>query len=151
VVRRFAPHARTKYVRRAMANAEELAAVPLFESLSDATLRQLAGSFEVRDASEGVRLTGEGAAGYAFYVLTEGSAVVTSDGTTLASLGAGDYFGEIAILDGGRRTATVTTTSPSRLLVLFGTEFRRLQQPQPEIAAVIEETMRRRLAADGSS
>jgi voltage-gated potassium channel len=53
-------------------------------------------------------------------------------------LGPGDYFGEVAILGDGRRSATVTTTSPARVLVLFGTEFRRLQQEHPEIAARLE-------------
>ena len=50
----------------------------------------------------------------------------------------------MAILGDGRRSATVTTTSPSRLLTLFGTEFRRLQQTHPEIAQRIEATMRER-------
>jgi CRP/FNR family cyclic AMP-dependent transcriptional regulator len=103
----------------------------------------------VKAVSPGVRLTGEDASGYSFFVLTEGSASVTADGTELRSLGPGDYFGEIALLDGGRRTATVTTTTPATVLVLFGTEFRRLQQSQPEIAARIEATMRERASAPG--
>jgi CRP-like cAMP-binding protein len=94
-----------------------------------------------------VRLTGEGAAGYSFFILIQGSAVVTSEGADRAALGPGDFFGEIAILGNGRRTATVTTTSPTRLLVMFGTEFRELQQAQPEIAARIEEAMQQRIAA----
>ena len=65
--------------------------------------------------------------------------------------GPGDYFGEIAMLDGRRRSATVTTTAPARLLVMFGSEFRQLQQAQPQIADRIEETMRGRLASDGSA
>jgi CRP-like cAMP-binding protein len=93
--------------------------------------------------AEGVKLCGEGAAGYSFFVLVDGSAVVTSDGTELARLGPGDFFGEVAILDGGRRTATVTTTAPGQLLVLFGTEFRQLQQAHPAIAAQLEAAVRR--------
>jgi voltage-gated potassium channel len=129
------------------ASADELSAIPLFSSLSDADLLELTKWFDVQPVSEGVRLTGEGAAGYSFFILTQGSAVVTSDGADLAALGPGDFFGEIAILGNGRRTATVTTTSPARLLVMFGTEFRELQQAQPEIAARIEEAMRQRIAA----
>jgi hypothetical protein len=53
-------------------------------------------------------LIGKGAAGYSLFILTEGSAVVTSQDTTLAALWPGDFFGEIAIRDGGRRSATVT-------------------------------------------
>lgn len=133
---------------RSVASADELAAVPLFQTLSEPSRRDLAPWFDEQTADEGAQLTGEGAAGYSFFILTEGSAVVVSEGETAANLGPGDFFGEIAILGDGRRSATVTATSPVKLLVLFGTEFRRLQQEQPEIAARIEEAMRQRLAVD---
>jgi CRP-like cAMP-binding protein len=126
---------------------DELAAIPLFSSLSASDLRELVNWFDVQTISEGVRLTGEGAAGYSFFVLAKGTATVTSEGATLASLGPGDFFGEIAILGDGRRSATVTTTSPTKLFVMFGTEFRRLQDAQPEIAARIEQAMRERVVA----
>jgi CRP-like cAMP-binding protein len=113
------------------ANAYELAGIPLFDSLGEPELHELAAWFDVQNASEGVRLTGEGAAGYSFVILAEGSALVTTDGENLGTLGPGDFFREIAILGDGHRTATVTTTSPAKLLVMFGTEFRRLQQEQP--------------------
>ena len=70
---------------------------------------------------------GEGAPGYSFFVLLDGGAVVTADGTALRELGPGDFFGETAIIDARRRTATVTTTVPSKVLSMFGTEFRDLQ------------------------
>jgi CRP-like cAMP-binding protein len=131
-----------------MPSADQLATVPLFSALSDTELQELASWFEEREVSEGVRLVGEGVSGYAFYILTEGSAVVTSGDATLRELGPGDFFGEIAIIERRRRTATVTTTAPSKVLVLFGTEFRDLQDAQPEIAARVEEAMRARLADD---
>jgi CRP/FNR family transcriptional regulator, cyclic AMP receptor protein len=124
----------------------ELAPIPLFASLGANELDELAGWFEPKAAGEGVKLCGEGASGYSFFVIVDGNAVVTSDGTELATLGPGDYFGEVAILDGGRRTATVTTTTPARLLVLFGTEFRQLQQAHPAIAAQLEAAMASRAA-----
>ena len=65
---------------------------------------------------------------------------------TIALLGPGDFFGEVSILGDGRRTATVTSTSPARLLVLFGTEFRQLGTVDPEIVTRIEETMNMRAA-----
>jgi len=97
-----------------MATADDLTGIPLFDSLSDDELEQLASWFAVKRVSEGVRLASEGAAGYSFYVVVEGSAVVTAEDETVATYGPGDFFGEIAILGDGRRTATVTTTSPAR-------------------------------------
>ena len=129
-----------------MASIDDIAAVPLFESLDDDQQRQIAGWFHVEHASEGVVLVGEGAHGYTFFVLTEGTAAVTGEGESLASLGPGDYFGEVAILGPGRRTATVTSTSPVRLLVMFGTEFRQLEAGYPEIASRLTEAMEARLA-----
>jgi CRP-like cAMP-binding protein len=132
-----------------MPSADQLAGVPLFAALTDAEREELASWFEERDVSEGVRLVGEDVSGYSFYVLTEGSAVVTAGDTTLRELGPGDFFGEIAIIERRRRTATVTTTAPSTVLVMFGTEFRDLQDAQPQIAQRLEEAVRERLAADG--
>jgi CRP-like cAMP-binding protein len=124
----------------------DLASVPLFADLDEPQLVELSGWFEERDVSAGTRLTGEGAAGYSFYVLTDGAASVTAGGDTVASLGPGDFFGEVAILGDGRRSATVTTTTDSKVLAMFGTEFRRLQDVQPAIAESIAAAMRRRVA-----
>jgi CRP-like cAMP-binding protein len=130
-----------------VASTEDLAQVPLFESLSDDERQELAYWFHVQNAGEGTRLVGEGAPGYTFFVLTEGTAEVTAGGQALATLQPGDYFGEIAILGDGRRTATVTSTSPVRLLVMFGTEFRRLEAAHPAIAALLIEGMDQRLSS----
>ena len=128
------------------AKPTELGAVPLFASLSEPELAEIACWFDAKDVSEGTRLVGEGASGYTFFVLADGSAVVTAGGEDVGTLGPGDFFGEIAILGDGRRSATVTTTAPSRVLVMFGTEFRGLQQQYPEIASQIEATMGERVA-----
>jgi CRP-like cAMP-binding protein len=130
-----------------MVDTQVLAAVPLFASLDESQLRQIAPWFEARTVSEGTELVGQGAAGYSFYILTEGSARVATGETPIAELKAGDCFGEAAMLSGGRRDASVVITSPSQVLVMFGTEFRRLQQAQPEIAAAIEEIDRQRHTA----
>jgi CRP-like cAMP-binding protein len=127
-----------------MAALDDLAGIPLFEALSRDELERLAGWFEARDVSDGVKLTGEGAPGYSFYVLVEGTAAASVGDRTVATYAPGDFFGEMAILGDGRRSATVTTTSPARLLVMFGTEFRRLQQSQPAIAAHLEEATQQR-------
>jgi len=128
-----------------VAAIDDLAGVALFESLDDAQRQQLASWFHVQSAGEGVRLVGEGAPGYTFFVILNGTALVTADGDSLATLGPGDFFGEIAILGEGRRTATVTSTSPVRMLVLFGTEFRQLEAAHPQIAAEITAAMQSRL------
>jgi len=126
------------------ASPSDLAVVPLFESLSEPELTELAGWFEVKDVNAGVRLTGEGATGYSFFVLSEGEVTVTAHGESIASLGPGDFFGEMALLGAGRRQATVSTTSPARLLVLFGDDFHRLQASHPGITAKIEAAMEKR-------
>ena len=127
-----------------MGAAEELNHIPLFASLDDAQRRELAAGFSVKTAEAGSHLIGEGSRGYSFFVLLEGSADVIARGATIAQLHPGDFFGEIAIIAGGRRTASVTTTSRARLLVLSADEFRRLGEAHPAIAAQIERTMRER-------
>jgi CRP-like cAMP-binding protein len=126
--------------------AEDLAAAPLFDSLSADDLQELAGWFDSKTIGAGVCLAGEGAPGYSFFVLAEGSATVTADGAELGTLGPGDFFGEVAIIGDGRRSATVTTTSPSRVLVLFGTEFRQLQHSYPAVAVRLQAATQQRLA-----
>lgn len=129
-----------------MASAVDLAGLPFFSGLDDDQLGELANWFHVQNAGEGVRLVGEGAPGYTFFILIDGTAKVTSEGRSLATLGPGDFFGEVAILGDGRRTATVTSYSPVRLLVLFGTEFRQLEAAYPQIATRIKEAMQARVA-----
>jgi voltage-gated potassium channel len=124
------------------ATAEDLAGIPLFETLEPADRATIAAWFELESISPGVNLTGEGASGYSFYVLRDGTATVTVDGNEVRTLGPGDFFGELALLGDGRRTATVTTATPAQVLVLFGTEFRLLQDAHPEIAERIESALR---------
>jgi voltage-gated potassium channel len=126
----------------AAAAANDLAGIPLFDTLEPDERAAMAPWFELEDVSPGMKLTGEGASGYSFYVLRDGAATVTIDGIEVRTLGPGDFFGALALLGDGRRTATVTTASASQVLVLFGTQFRQLQQEYPEIAARIESGLR---------
>ena len=128
-----------------MVSVEDIAAVPIFSSLDPEQLATIANWFDAVQVGEGVKLVGEGCHGYSFFVLAEGTASVTAEGEELATLRAGDFFGEVAILGAGRRTATVTSTSPVRLLVMFGTEFRQLEAGYPEIASRLTEAMEARL------
>jgi CRP-like cAMP-binding protein len=129
-----------------MAAVDDLGGVAFFDSLDDDQRQELANWFHVQNAGEGMRLVGEGAPGYTFFVILDGTAEVSVEGVSRGSLGPGDFFGEIAILGEGRRTATVRSTTPVRMLVLFGTEFRQLEAAHPEIAAEITAAMTSRLA-----
>jgi CPA1 family monovalent cation:H+ antiporter len=117
----------------------------LFSGLDQEALEKLAQSAEVKPASPGVVLAREGASGYTFSVILEGTVDVDRGGTFLETLGRGDFFGEMAILGTGRRNATVTAASPVELLVLFGTEFRTLENEQPEVAERIRQKVAERV------
>lgn len=93
---------------------------------------------DVRHAEPGDRLVSEGAAGYSFFVLLQGSAAVSRDGVELRALVAGDFFGELALSGDGRRTATVTAASPVTFASMFGSQFRLLENEFPDVAARIK-------------
>jgi CRP/FNR family transcriptional regulator, cyclic AMP receptor protein len=127
-----------------MADAADLAGVPLFDSLTEGERAEVAPWFELKNVSPGVNLASEGASGYSFYVLLDGSAEVNADGRTVATYGPGDFFGEMALIDADRRSATVTTTSPATVLALFGTEFWRLHRAHPAVVAEVERVAQER-------
>ena len=126
-------------------DAARMRAVPLFADLDDEECERLSAWIEEQHVEPGRELTPEGAAGYTFFVVEEGSAEVRCDGEAVRELGPGDFFGEIAILDGGRRTASVVAVSPMRLLAIFGADFRRLESELPGVAAAVKATMDERL------
>ncbi len=125
---------------------EQLAAVPLFESLSPDELQAVASLTDLRQEDAGAHLIGEGAPGYSLFVLLEGTATVTSGGETVTTLRPGDFFGEIALLGEGLRTATVTASSPVSLIVMFGSDFRVIERDFPGASAVMKQAMADRLA-----
>jgi CRP-like cAMP-binding protein len=105
----------------------------------------VAAKLEERDAQPGEHLSTEGGAGYFFFVIEAGSATVTRDGETLAEFGPGDFFGEAAIFKTRRRTATVTATSPTTLLAMFGADFAKLAGDIPALHATIGAALTARL------
>lgn len=127
------------------ADPADLVSLQLFGSLSETELAEVASWFETRDVGAGVRLVGEGTTGHSFFVIAAGEVAVTTRDEEIATLRAGDFFGELALLRAGRRMATVTTSAPSRVLVLFGTDFGRLRTKYPEVSAELEAAMQRRL------
>jgi CRP/FNR family transcriptional regulator, cyclic AMP receptor protein len=111
-----------------------LALVPMFHALSRRQLRALAARCETADYMAGHSIVRKGEPGDAFYVLLSGQAKVTNGSRFLARLLAGDHFGEIAVIDGGERTATVTTETPVTVAVLTRKAFREVLHDDPEIA-----------------
>ena len=127
-------------------SSDRLRALPLFSSLSDDELDAAARLFAERQVESGTCLTVEGASGYCFFVIEEGVVEVEQEGTLVNTLVAGDFFGEMAIMSGERRSATAKAASTVDLLVLFGTEFRVLERDLPSVAQTIAKTMDERLA-----
>jgi CRP-like cAMP-binding protein len=126
------------------ASIESLKQVPLFQNLPEKHLKRLADEFVERKFSEGQELTAEGSGGVGFFVLESGTARVTVDGEERRKLGPGDYFGEIALIDGGLRTATITATSDGVAQGLTAWQFRPLVESNAEIAWPLLEAMARR-------
>ena len=133
------------------AKIELLKQVPLFAGCSKAELREVALSTDEIDLRSGHVLTREGRSGREFFILVEGTASVTQDGETIAELKGGDWFGEIALLTHRPRTATVTATTPVRVLVLTDRAFRRVVETMPRIALKVLASVGQRLDHDAHS
>jgi CRP-like cAMP-binding protein len=127
-------------------DANRLVDIPLFADLSRDELERVGSWLDARYAHPGERICGEGSPGYSFFVIENGTAGVTSDGGATRTLGPGDFFGEIALVETGRRTATVTASSPLDFFVLWGGDFRLLEREQPRVAESIRRAVTDRLA-----
>ena len=122
--------------------------VPLFSSCSKKELEAIASQADELVVPAGKTLTKEGARGREFMVIVDGAADVRKKGRKINTLGSGDFLGEIALISGGPRTATVTTTSESDLLVLTDRAFRQLTRQMPSIHASVVKALSERLQAD---
>ena len=120
--------------------------VPLFATLSRDELARVAAWLDARHATAGERIVGEGSPGYGFYVIEKGEAAVTRAGETAAMLGPGDFFGEIALVETTRRTATVTASTPLDYYAMWGGNFRLLERDHPRVADSIRRAVVERLA-----
>jgi CRP-like cAMP-binding protein len=128
------------------ASVETLSRVPLFEELDQTELESLAASMHEANVPAGAVVAAEGGPGDGFFVIDSGEAEVTVAGEPRGTMQAGDYFGEIALLMGSDRTATVTATSALRCYALTPWDFRRLVEEQPTIAWKVLQSMAARLA-----
>src|SRR5262249_48183341 len=115
------------------AKLELLSKVPLFAGLDRTSLEHVARLADEIDLPADRTLLQEGELPYEFFLIVEGQVRIEREGQQLNVLGPGDFFGEIALLDGGRRTATVTTQTPVRVLVLGTREFHSLMAEYPDI------------------
>lgn len=125
---------------------EALKRIPLFEDLSKKELVELARISEDVEVAEGRVLCKEGEVGQEFFVIIEGEAEVTRRGKHLATDRKGDFFGEIALVENTRRTATVTAKTPLRFFVLTGPQFRRLMDENRNVERKVLVALARRLA-----
>ncbi|MGE5461384.1 MAG: cyclic nucleotide-binding domain-containing protein [Solirubrobacterales bacterium] len=134
-------------------DAERLRRFPLFADLPHKQLERVATWADEIDLPAGKQLIEQGAFAHEFFLITEGTAEVLHDGRHLGELGPGDFFGEIALLEGDRRTASVVTTTPVRVVVMFAREFDAMDRELPEVAERIRQEMvkRRREFPDRTS
>ena len=108
--------------------------VPLFSDLENKELEEIAGSMKERRFSTGQQIAVEGESGVGFFVIEDGEATVTVHGDEVRRLGAGDYFGEIALIAQTPRTATVTADSDLKTYGMTFWDFRPLVEETPGIA-----------------
>jgi len=127
------------------AKLELLKKVPLFERCSKKELHEVASLADEVDLPAGRKLATEGATGREFVVIVEGAADVHRKGRKINTLGSGDFLGEIALVAGVPRTATVTTTEPSRLLVVTSQAFKSLLRDSPSIQLKVLEALAARI------
>ena len=127
---------------------DRLRAVPLFSGCNDKHLAFIATRVDEVDVNAGRVLTEEGQSGGEFFIVVSGEAEVKRAAKAVDTIRAGDFFGEIALLDNGPRTATVTATSPMRLLVLSHRQFQDVLHSEPEIAITLLHTVTKRLRRD---
>ena len=127
------------------ATVEHLQKIELFSDLDRKELQSLANSLKERTYTAGETVVSEDKGGVGFFIIDEGKAKVFVRGEQRATLGPGDHFGEIALIDEGARTATVTAETDLRCYGLTSWSFRPLVEHNPSIAWKLLQTMAKRL------
>ena len=124
---------------------ESLKRVPIFAGVRDKELGRLAKAMRESRFNEGEVITTEGRTGVGFFLIEDGNATVSLRGEIVRTLGPGEHFGEIALIDEGPRSATVTATTDLRCRGLAAWEFKAFVQEHPEVAWPLLETLASRL------
>ena len=125
--------------------ADALGRCPFFAGLSRNELLEVAKVTEDLEVAEGKALTREGQSGSEFFVIVEGNATVSVGGEARATLGPGDYFGEIALIDEGTRSASITAATDLLCYGLTAWEFRPFVEEHPQVAWTLLQTLAKRL------
>ena len=126
-------------------DAGRLKEVPLFADLDHKRREQLAKWSDEVEVDAGKHIVIQGEFAHEFFVIEEGTADVTKDGEKINELGPGDWFGEIALEETDRRTASVVATSPMRLIVMFGRDFHEMEAEMPGVAREVRRVIEERL------
>jgi len=124
---------------------DHLAKVPLFSALSKKDLQRVAKASDEIDVETGRVIVDQGRTGHEFFLIIEGRAAVKRNNRKVTELGSGQYFGELALLDRGPRSASVVAETPMTLLVLHQREFNGVLDGVPGMASKILSTMAQRL------
>ena len=128
--------------------ASQLADIPLFAELSGPDLIVLAERMHELEVAAGSFVVEQGELSYKFYVIVDGTAVVEKEGSHLADLGPGDFFGEMGIVGHSRRGADVIATSPMQMVVLVGWDLRMLMDEFPRLRRRIQHAIVERAEPD---
>jgi CRP-like cAMP-binding protein len=131
----------------AQPSPETIAAVPLFAGLEKRELAEIANSFKERKFTAGSTMASEGQGGAGFFIIADGRARVTVGGDERGSLGPGDYFGEIALIDDGARSATITAETDMTTYGLTPWEFRPIVESDGRVAWKLLQALAAKLRA----
>ena len=123
---------------------ETLDSVPLFESLDGAARGKFAVWVSELKVPEGQHLADEGEYAYDLFIIRDGTAEVTQDGSTIAELGPGEFFGEMGVLERAPRNATVVAKTPMTLLTLSSWDVKRLESKSPEAMRQLHDVIEQR-------
>jgi CRP-like cAMP-binding protein len=128
-------------------SAELIRGIAIFADLDDSSVKQLASDFIEREFDAGQPIATEGEGGLNFFVVETGTADVSVGGSSVATLGPGASFGEIALVDKAARSATVRATTPLRAYALPVWSFRSFAESRPSVTWRLLELLAERLRA----
>jgi CRP-like cAMP-binding protein len=127
-------------------NADRVREIPMFRHLSRSELERIGGRLQSFSIPEGDLLVREGASAEEFFLIEDGEAAVLEDGERVAVLGPGDFFGEIGLLETGRRTASVVAATPMDVIVMYRDDFEQMKAELPTVADQIHAAIKERLS-----